>query len=121
MELGKASFLSQVRPSNANASVGYDASVQTEVTLINVCNLTTTDQRFSIYHDDDGATFDDTTALYRNELVPAQGTVPVELFAAGGGISVSAGGNIGVQSSAANSINFTLYGITTDITGGNNG
>lgn len=115
--LAQASQLAQIRPADALANNAFTADVETEVTLIMVCNTTSTDRTFSIYHDDDGTTFDDTTAIYRSQLVSANTTFVIELPYAGAGISIAPGGSLAVQSSLASAITFTLYGVTTRITG----
>lgn len=115
--LAQSSQLGQLRPANVAANNAYTADIETEITLVMICNTTGVDRRFSIYHDDDGTTFTDDTALYRNELVQANGTVVIELMHAGGGISVAEGGSVAVQSDLASALNFTLYGITTRTTG----
>lgn len=121
--LARASQLAQNRPSGTTAVSAFTASVLTEVTKIIVCNTTALNREFSIYHDDDGATFDDTTALYRSVVVEANNTYVIELMDDGAGISVSgpeqgpAAGQIGVQTNLANSLTFTLYGMTADVAG----
>lgn len=117
--LAQSSQLAQLRPANTAANGAFQADVETEVTLIVICNTTGADRRFSIYHDDDGTTYSDDTALYRSELVPANSTVVIELMHAGGGISMAPGGNLAVQSDSASALNFTLYGITARVTGQN--
>ena len=115
--LALSSQLAQLRPANTTANNAFTAEIETEVTLIVICNTTAADRRFSIYHDDDGVVFTDDTALYRNVLVDAQSTVVLELQHAGGGISVAEGGSIAVQSDLASALAFSLYGISTRVTG----
>ncbi len=115
--LAQANQLAQLRPTPTTPVLAYTASVDTEITLVVICNTTAADANFSVYHDDDGTIFDDDTALYKLQLVPARDTIEIELSHAGAGISVASGGSIAVASDTADAINFTLYGITTRITG----
>jgi hypothetical protein len=117
MSLAKASQLAQSRPSVTTAQGILAPSIPTEVTLITVCNTTGTAAAFSIYHDDDGTTYDDSTALYRAVSVAANTTVRIEFQHAGGGISLSDTGNLAVRTDTASALTFTVYGITTDIVG----
>jgi len=115
--LALASQLAQLRPADVIANLAYSASIQTEITRIVICNTVGTAQTFSIYHDDNGTTYNDDTALYKDSPIAANETLTVQLQNDGGGISVAAGGSIAVQSNLAGALNFTLYGITTRITG----
>lgn len=106
--------VAQSRPSGTSAVSAYTASLRTEISLVNVCNTTSSPANFSLYHDDDGSTFDETSALHYAQLVPANTTVRIEFNAAGGGLMVSEDGQIGVQTSVANALTFSIYGITQE-------
>lgn len=109
--LAESSRLAQLRPSNTNANLLFSADLDTEITAIIVCNTTSTAARFSLYHDDEGATYDADTKLYHEKNVPGQDSFRVEVaFSVGAGISVAPGGNVAVQTDTANALNFTAYG-----------
>jgi len=111
--LAIASQLAQVRPSNTNANLLFKADLDTEITNIIVCNTTSTAARFSIYHDDDGTTYDANTKLYHEVSLAGQNSFQIARGLYGGaGISVAAGGNVAVQSDTANAFNFTAYGVS---------
>ena len=104
--------LAQLRPSGTTTTTLFSASLRTEVTCIFIANTTTNTCAMSLYHDDDGSTFDETTALYFSKSVAANDTVKIEANSPGSGITVRAGGKIGVKSGVANALTFSLYGIT---------
>lgn len=115
--LAQSSQLAQVRPSVSTPVAAYEASVDTEITLILICNTEDSDRVFSIYHDDDGNTFNDGTALYRGLTIAANNTYVIELPSPGAGISVARGGILAVQAHSPSSLTFSVYGTTTNITG----
>lgn len=92
----------------------FTATLLTEITRVVVCNTTGTAAAMSIYHDDNGSTFDATSALYEAKSVPANDTIEIKAESIGGGFMVSAGGQIGVKTGTASALTFTLYGITQD-------
>ena len=110
--------LAQVRPANTDVAVAYTAEITTEITLVVVCNTTTNPADFSVFHDDAGNNqFAKNTALYYTERVPAGSTKFIQSSTLGAGITVKRGGQIGVQSSVANALTFTLYGVTESLYG----
>lgn len=107
--------LAQTRPSNTTAASAYTASLVTEITCIVVCNTTGSAAAFSIYHDDDGSTFDQTTALHYAQAIAANDTVYITLDAPGAGLFIKPDGQLGVQTDTNSALTFTVYGITEDI------
>lgn len=107
--------IAQSRPSGTSAVSIYTASMVTEVTRVVICNTTASAADFSLYHDDDGSTFDQTSALHYTQVVPPFSTVSIGAGSVGGGLMVTANGQIGVQTSTANALTFTLYGVTQEV------
>lgn len=102
--------LGQLRPADTNAATLYAASkVKGIVTDVEICNTSGEFAECRIFHDDDGTTFDQTTALCWDEDVLPGASVNVSL-AGGRGLPVSNGGAVGVRSSVANALTFTAYG-----------
>jgi len=119
---GESTQLAQVRPAGTTAVLGYENPVppqgrglNTEITLVVVCNTTGSAANFSVYHDNDGDTFDQTTALYYGKSLAANETLFLSIPSPNSGVAVKAGGKIGVQSSVANALTFSLYGITQQV------
>lgn len=106
--------LAQSRPSGTSAVSVYTASHRTEFTLIVVANTTGTAADFSIYHDDDGSTFNATTALYESVSLAANESLRL-VFEVGSGIMVKQDGQIGVKTGTADALTFTFYGTTANI------
>ena len=101
-----AAPLAQSRPGDTNAVSVYSpsASTQTEITRVLVCNTTGNTPTFRIFLDNDGTTYDQTTALYYDMAMTANQTITIE-----GSLWMS-GGNLAVRSSAASEITFTVFG-----------
>ena len=111
----QGALLAQVRPSVTSAVLGFAAQLRTEITLIVISNTTASAVNFSLYHDDNGTTYDQTTALYYAVQVAANSTELIQIASPNAGILLSSGGNLGVQSSTANALNFSIYGVTNRI------
>lgn len=108
-----ASRLAQTRPANTTAAEAFaDADNRFEITRIHIACVGTTGATFRLFHDDaGGSTFDQTTALYYDVAIAAGGYFEWEAPAPGCGIVVARGGQIGVRTSLANELTFTLYGV----------
>lgn len=100
--------LGQLRPANTTAASLY--SPGTNVTAIRmsivICNTSSSNVKFRVFHDDDGTTYDETTALFFDPIIKANRTVEVDGFKAANNSS----GNIAVRTDTANALTFTLYG-----------
>ena len=105
------SQLAQTRPANTSTATAYTAKKQTEVTRFVICNTTGTASTFSLYHDDDGSTYDQTTALVYSASIAANTTQFIDFFGAGSGIFVTANGTIGIQSGTSSALTFSIYGV----------
>lgn len=77
-----------------------------------VCNTTGSATTFDIYHDDDGSTYDQTTALFYGVSIEANTTVEVVADAEGSGIPMARTANLGVKPGADQALTFSIYGIT---------
>lgn len=102
-------LLGQLRPANTTAVSLYSPPADTTWIgkALYVCNTTGGALTFRIFYDDDGTTYDETTALYFDAAVAANATVVISDLLCG---NVNAG-NVGVRTSAGNGINFTLFGV----------
>lgn len=100
--------LSQSRPGNTTATSVYSpaASIHTEVKSVVVCNTAATSQKFRIFLDNDGTTYNETTALFWDVPVPADTTLQIE---AGWWLDKTAG-NLAVRSDLADAFTFTVFG-----------
>lgn len=114
MKFASGFQVAQSRPSGTTATSVYTAPIVTEITRIIICNTTGTAANYSLYHDDDGSTFDATTALYETVSLAANSTVDISAEL-GAGLMVSKDGQIGVKTGTANALTFTIYGVTGDI------
>ncbi len=101
--------LGQTRPSDAIAVSIYSPAshFRTEVRKVIVTNTSSTATTFRIFHDEDGTTYDETTALFWNTPIDAGETVSIEeeFWMLGAN-----GGNVAVRSGSGDSLTFSLYG-----------
>ena len=101
--------LAQARENSTNTATVYTvpASTDTIVRTIIVCNTSEAVANVEIYIDDNGSTYDETTAIVWNGDVPEHGTLQMDGFYAMG----TAGGTVGYRSSVANALTITLFGL----------
>lgn len=108
--------LAQVRPSGTTSAtafkLGSSARLKTEITKIFVANTTGAAATYRLFHDDDGGTFDESTALVWDATVGIGEfkTIPAESENAG--IVMSPGACLGVRSSVTSALTFTFYGVS---------
>lgn len=113
--LALAELLVQVRPANTTAAAGFTAptgvtGVRFSITRINICNTSGAAATYRLFHDDDGTTFDETTALAWDEPIPANGVRIWEAQSPSSGISLKSGGSLGVRTSVNSALTFSIYG-----------
>lgn len=106
-------MLAQLRPGDTNAVSVYSppASAQTEIKSINICNTAATPQKFRIFFDNDGTTYDESTALFWDTLVSSDTTIMIE---AGWWLTKSTG-NLAVRTDLASAFTFTVFGAENNI------
>ena len=105
----RALQLGQSRPANTTAVSIYTlpANVSTKVTMITIANTSGSDDDFRIFHDVNGTTYDETTAIFYDTDIPADTVVewePEDLWLD------NTSGNIAVRTGTGNAITFTMYG-----------
>ena len=110
--VARAAQLAQLRPAGTTAVTAYAAPVvqNVEITRLVICNTTGTAANASVYHDDNGSTYDESTALRFGLNIPANDAVELAAEALGVGYVISGGGSFGVQSDTTDALTFTLYG-----------
>ncbi len=101
--------LGQLRPSDTTAASIYNsaASTATRITWLVICNTTAAAVTYRMFHDTDGTTYDETTALLFNSPLKANETLFIDMAA----WEDTATGNFAVRTSVGNAITFTLYGM----------
>lgn len=105
------SQLGQLRPANTTAASIYSpaSSIEAQITAIMICNTGGVAVKFRLFHDDDGTTYDETSALFWDISLIADETVTLT-FEKGIYMDVSTG-NFAVRTSVANALTFTIYGL----------
>ena len=100
--------LGQLRPANATAASLYSpgASTTTIIKSIVVCNVTASDLTFRLFLDDNGTTYDETTALFYDTIIEGNSTVQVDTYYA----MNNTAGNLAFRSSSGNALTATCSG-----------
>jgi hypothetical protein len=101
-------MLGQLRPADTTAAAIYTKAQDSKVWLdqLFICNTTANAPTYQVCIDEDGSTYDETTALYWNVAHVPNTTVVVDLKA----YLDTANGSVGVRTSAGDEITFTLFG-----------
>ena len=99
--------LGQHRINSTTATSLYSpgASTTTIIKSIVVCNQGAA-AVFRLFLDDDGTTYDQTTALYYDVAIAAATTIQIDTFWA----MNDANGNLATRTSVANALTFTAFG-----------
>lgn len=101
--------LAQAQPNNTAASIWTPAiAAPYLIDLVNICNTTTGDVAVSLFHDTDGTTFTEATALVWQHTLK---TGEILCYAPDNGISgYEAAGNLGAKCDVTDGATFTVYG-----------
>lgn len=113
--------VAQVRPSTAGTfetlAEGSSDAPRIEITRIVVSNTTGSAATFRLCHDIDGTTFDEASALFWDQSVPANETFEVVAQHVGGGIFVGKAGAVAFSSDTSNALTCTAYAVTAEVQG----
>lgn len=102
--------LGQSRPNLTTAASLYSPAASVEAAFrILICNTTAASAKYSIYLDDDGTTYDETTALAFSQDIGANETIS---FPPSNDKIVmnNSSGNLAVQTDTADALTFTILG-----------
>lgn len=116
-DLAEVELLAQSRPANTTAATLIAAptaarGIRLSVTRLVVCNTSGAAATFRVFHDDDGTTYDQTTALFYDCPIGAGETIEVLAHSPSGGYGVKPGGALGVRTSVNSALTFSCYGTT---------
>ena len=100
--------LGQLRPANTTAASLYSpaSGVTTIIKAIIVCNTSGSAATFRIFLDDDGTTYNQTTALFYDVALAADTTIQIDTYYAMNDNS----GNLAVRTNTNNAITFSCFG-----------
>ncbi|MEE4302461.1 MAG: hypothetical protein V2J24_23680 [Pseudomonadales bacterium] len=110
----QAALLAQIRPGDTSATLAFTApdGIRVEVTKVIACNTSGAARAIRVFHDDSGgSTFDETTALWWDQAVPADESFVVCSEDTGNGITLQGGGQLAVRSDLASGVTFSIYGV----------
>jgi len=100
--------LGQARPGDTNAVSIYSPGSSTQAIIKNIviANTSGSAATFRIFHDDDGSTFDETTALFWDIAIAANTSVSIDSAV----LMDDNTGNLAVRTSINDALTFTVYG-----------
>ncbi len=100
--------LGQLRPANTTAATLYSPGASTTAIIksIVVCNTSGSAATFRIFLDDNGTTYDQTTALFYDIAIAADTTIQIDTYYA----MNDSTGNLAVRTSVNNALTFTCFG-----------
>lgn len=100
--------LAQSRPSDTNAASVVNDTRPWQVDLILVTNTSSDNASATIYHDADGTTYSEATALVWSAQIKPNDTAyfefPIPIS------NINSNGNLAVRSGSASALTFTVYG-----------
>lgn len=102
--------LAQLRPANTSTTTlldPIDNSLYIVYTIV-IANVTGTAANASLFHDLDGTTFDQSTALLYQVSVPGNDSTILTFEK---GLTITPSGHLGVQSGTSSSLTYTIYGL----------
>lgn len=100
--------LGQSRPANTTAASIYSPPSSTRVIIksVEVTNTSSSKVKYRIFHDDNGTTYDETTALRWDITLGANESDSFNVY----WTSNDSTGNFAVRTDTANALTFTFYG-----------
>ena len=100
--------LGQARENSTNAVSVYSPAASTTAIIkgIILCNTTTAAATYRVFLDDNGTTYDQSTALFYDAPIGPNETISIDTFLA----MSDATGNLAYRSSSANAITITVFG-----------
>jgi hypothetical protein len=99
--------LAQALATTVPTSIYSPASGITIIKSIVICNYSSSADAFSIYLDDDGTTYTDATALFRDTAIPANTTVQIDCHWGMNNIA----GNLAIDAVTNSRITITSFGV----------
>ena len=109
-----SSLLGQARPSDTNAATLYTATLKTEIGRIIIANTSGSAATFRLFHDQGGSTYDESNALAFDVSIAGGAINDAQSFQMGNGITLAVTDTLGIRSSVANALTFTIYGVVSD-------
>lgn len=102
--------LGQVRPASTPATALFQPTKNAHynIDLINIVNVGSVTANVSLFHDKDGSTYDETTALLWQCPLYVGETIQIEM--AKGFADYLLAGSVAAQTSVSNAVTFTCYG-----------
>lgn len=102
--------LAQARPADTNTATFLDPidnNLYIVYTII-IANVTGTAANASLFHDNDGTTYDQSTALLYQVSVPGNDSTIITFEK---GLTIRGSAHLGIQSGTSSALTYSLYGI----------
>lgn len=106
--LSSGKILGQIRPSTLNPTEIYSppAGFAAVVTHIIICNTSSSNVKARLFIDNDGTTYNESTAIYYGKTTPANDSLIFNL-----NIPINSNGSLAGRTAAINDLTFTAIGI----------
>jgi hypothetical protein len=103
-------MLGQLRPANTTAAAVYTKAQDSKVWLdrLFICNTTGIDATCRVFVDEDGSTYDETTAIAFDKVVPLDDYITINFD--GKAYLDTTSGTVGVATGTNDALTFTLFG-----------
>jgi hypothetical protein len=98
--------LGQLRPANTTAASLFSPIAPAIIKNIVICNNTASAAAFRLFVDDDGSTYDESTALFYDALIQGNETVQIDAFIP----MNNSAGTIAVRTDTGDALTFTAFG-----------
>ncbi len=100
--------LQQLRPNSTNPEAFFSPEAGEEVILHNIviCNTSGAAAKYSLFHDADGSTYDENTALVWEATIAGGTTISFDEKL----LMDDENGNIGIQTDTSDALTFTAHG-----------
>lgn len=101
-------MLGQNKPANTTATSLFTPTTNSTsiVRTVLVCNTSAGAVTFRLFIDEDGTTYDETTALMYDYSLAVDTTYAMDTY-----LVVASGGNFGIRTGTSNALTFTCYGM----------
>lgn len=104
--------LAAARPLTGSDTLLFQASIDTEITHLLLCNITAGAVTFRVHHVASGGSVTQENALFYDKSLAANDTFRMIAEAENAGIKLAPGDALWVRSPTGGSITYTAYGIT---------
>ena len=113
MENKRSRLIAQARPSGTSAVAAFTTKAATRIDTIVIANTTAGSVNYSVYLDQDGTTYDQSTALFYSVALAANTTALIQFDSSF--FITDINGRLAIQTSSGNALTFSIFGLENPI------